>query len=40
MPQHRLSILVYKISSMATVQTSKMMEPVSIVLLWGTTQHV
>ena len=26
--------------SMTTVQTSKMMEPVSIVLLWGTTHHV
>ena len=26
--------------SMATVQTSKMMELVSIALLWGTTHHV
>ena len=26
--------------SIGTVQTSKMMEPVSIVLLWSTTHHV
>ena len=26
--------------SIGTVQTSKMMEPVSIVLLWSTTRHV
>ena len=39
---HSLTPIVSFINnlSIGTVQTSKMMEPVSIVLLWSTTHHV
>ena len=39
---HSLTPVVSFINNLSirTVQTSKMMEPVSIVLLWSTTHHV